>query len=118
METFGYPLEVWMAARAQIHTVLVERARRSATISYSELIQRVPAIALEARDARLDELLRQIATDEYAAHRGMLSVLVVHKTGDQRPGRGFYECARSLGLDTSDEDRLWIEQFSKVVSSW
>lgn len=47
----------------------------------------------------------------------MLAVLVVHKTGDQRPGRGFYECACGLGLETSDEDRLWVEQFNKVHSS-
>jgi hypothetical protein len=118
METFGYSTSVWQAAKAQIRAVLVECARRPVMIAYSQLVPRIVAIDLQARDPRLDELLRQIATDEYHAGRGMLTVLVVHKSGDQRPGRGFYECAVSLGLDTSDEDRLWVEQFNSVHEFW
>ena len=48
----------------------------------------------------------------------MLSVLVVHKTGDLRPGKGFYTCAEQLRMDTSDPERLWIDQVNKVYDTW
>lgn len=96
----------------------MEYARHPKTITYSELVLKVRAIDLQARDPRFDELLGQVSTEESAHGWGMLAVLVVHKTGDQRPGRGFYECARAIGLDTSDEDRLWVDQFNKVHSAW
>jgi hypothetical protein len=118
MEKFGYSTKTWQAAKDEIKDVLVEHARRPQMIAYSGLVQKIRAIDLQARDPRLDELLRQVASEEHAQGRGMLTVLVVHKTGDLRPGRGFYECARALGLDTSDEDRLWVDQFNKVHASW
>jgi hypothetical protein len=118
MHTFGYPVKTWQAAKDQIRTVLIERARAQKTISYSDLVPKIKAIDLLAHDPRLDELLIQISSEEMAQDRGMLSVLVVHKTGDLRPGRGFYKCAMSLGLDASDEDRLWVVQLTKVYASW
>jgi hypothetical protein len=118
METFGYTVKTWRAAKDEIRAVLVECARQPRMIAYSELVPKIRAIDLQPRDPRLDELLRQIATEEESQGRGMLTVVVVHKSGDQRPGRGFYECARALGLDTSDEDRLWVDQFNKVHASW
>ena len=118
METFGYAANTWQTAKDEIRTVLSERARAQQTIAYSEVVQRVKAIDLQARDRRLDELLFQISSEETAEGRGMLSVLVVHKTGDLRPGRGFYNCAASLGFDVSDEDRLWVGQLQRVYSAW
>jgi len=118
METFGYPTKTWQAAKDEIKIVLVECARRQRTIAYSELVQKIKALDLQAHDPRLDELLGQLSTEEAGNGRGMLSVLVVHKTGDLRPGRGFYECAAAIGLDTSDEDRLWVDQLNKVYSWW
>ena len=117
MQTFGYSQKTWQAAKNEARRVLVDRARSQTTITYTELVQRIHAIDLEAHDPRLDELLGQISTEEQSHGRGMLSVLVVHKGGDLRPGRGFYNCAASLGLDTSEE-RLWIEQLQLVYSTW
>jgi hypothetical protein len=118
MQTFGYPADVWQRAKDEIKEVLIQCARRQKTTTYSELVPRIAAIDLQARDARLDELLDQISIDEVTLGRGMLSVLVVHKTGDLRPGRGFYECATRLGLDVSDEERLWVEQLNRVYEVW
>jgi len=118
MEAFGYPAKTWQAAKDEIKSCLVECARRQKTIAYSELVPKIKAIDLEAHDPRLDELLGQISIEETGHGRGMLSVLVVHKTGDLRPGRGFYECAATLGLDTSDEDRLWVDQLNTVYATW
>ena len=118
MQTFGYPVTTWQTAKDQITAVLVECARAQKTIAYSDLVRRIKAVDLQAHDPRLDELLFQISTDEMGNERGMLSVLVVHKTGDLRPGRGFFSCAVSLGLDASDEDRLWVDQLKTVYASW
>jgi hypothetical protein len=118
METFGYPAKTWQAAKDEIKMVLVECARRQKTIAYSELVQKVKALDLQAHDPRLDELLGQLSTEEAGHGHGMLSVLVVHKTGDLRPGRGFYECAAAIGLDTSNEDRLWVDQLNQVYAWW
>ena len=44
----------------------------------------------------------------------MLTVLVVHKTGDMEPGKGFYELAHSLGRDISDRERCWSDELACV----
>src|SRR5690606_41343624 len=59
-------------------------------------------------------VLGENSTAEYRAGRGMLTAIVVHKSGDRKPGAGFYECAEALGLDTSDIDRLWVDQLNYV----
>ena len=69
-----------MRSKDQIRTALIERARARQTISYSDLVRRIKATDLQSPDPRLDELLCQIAADETGQGRGMLSVLVVHKT--------------------------------------
>lgn len=78
----------------------------------------VTAISFLASDQRFFFLLREISAEEYKAGRGMLTAVVVHKAGDYKPGPGFFELARGLGLDTRDSDRLWIEQITKVHDYW
>jgi len=118
METFGYPARAWQAAKDQIREILIDCAKRQVTISYSELVAKVTALDLQPHDPRLDELLGQLSSEEEAAGRGMLSVLVVHKTGDLRPGKGFFTCAEQLGLKTADQDALWVAQLNKVYDTW
>ena len=48
----------------------------------------------------------------------MLSVLVVHKNGDQMPGPGFFKLALELGEQFSDEMEFWLLQFEKVLACW
>jgi hypothetical protein len=57
--------------------VLIDCARRQETIAYSELVQKITALDLQAHAPRLDELLGQISTDEIGPGQRMLSVLVV-----------------------------------------
>jgi hypothetical protein len=59
-------------------------------------------------------MLGEVSTNEHRAGRGMLSVLVVHKTGDMRPGPGFFDLARKLGYAFKDEDAFWINMVNKV----
>jgi hypothetical protein len=93
-------------------------ARGRQVIAYSELTPRVESISFLPTDQRFFFLLREISADEHRAGRGMLTAVVVHKAGDYKPGPGFFELARGLGLDTGDTDRLWIEQINKVHDYW
>ena len=63
-------------------------------------------------------MLEEISREEDAAGRGMLSALVVHKTGEQKPGGGFFTLAEKLGRDITDRDKVWIEEVIKVRAAW
>lgn len=93
----------WQNAKAEAIALLRERASRRSnqTISYSELVDQI----------------EEISSEEDAAGRGMLTVLVVHK-GDVRPGDGFFELARSLGRDVRDRERVWITEFNRVIDHY
>ena len=63
-------------------------------------------------------MLGEILTAEHAAGRGMLTVVVVHKSGDHMPGSGFFELARLLGCDTGDRVAFWVAELAKVHRTW
>jgi hypothetical protein len=118
MNRFGYPEAQWTRAKTEAKQVLIERARVGGLIPYSDLVQYIHAIAIEAHDPRLFNLLGQISVEEDEAGRGMLSVIVVHKVGDQQPGPGFFELAKQLSRDTSDTDACWIQELNRVHAYW
>jgi len=115
---FGFTDAEWSGAKSEAKAVLADCARRGETISYSELVQAIRSISLEAHDPRLAELLGQVSSEEDEAGRGLLSVIVVHKGGNGKPGQGFFDLARSRGRDTSDLDRCWIDELKRVFGSW
>jgi molybdopterin synthase catalytic subunit len=108
----------WDAAKHEARSVLVERAKVRGMIPYSELAGKIQAIHLEAHDQRLFDLIGQVSSEEDAAGRGMLSVIVVHKSGDMQPGPGFFELAKQLGRDTSDILRCWVDELKRVHAVW
>jgi molybdopterin synthase catalytic subunit len=87
-------------------------------IPYSDLVGLVSSVDFNAYDARLFAILGQISTEEHEHRRPLLSVLVVHKTGDMQPGEGFFELAASLGRDTRDILKAWIAEVQKVYQYW
>jgi molybdopterin synthase catalytic subunit len=87
-------------------------------IAYSDLVTRITTVELQAHDSRLFHLLGEISSEEDAAGRGMLTVVVVHKTGDMQPGPGFFELAGLLGRDTSDILKCWVEELHRVHAVW
>ena len=105
---FGYPARQWARAKREAREILVGIAREQEIIAYSDVATEIHAIELEAYDRRLDALLGEISEEEDAAGRGMLSAVVVHKDGDQRPGDGFFNWAEELGYIVADRDRFWI----------
>lgn len=114
----GFAQSDWDAAKQEARAVMIQRAKRRRTISYSELVSQIHSISLDPHDVRLDHFLGEISSDEESQGHGMLTVLVVHKSGDLEPGKGFYELARSLGRDVSDREKCWSEELHRVYEAW
>src|SRR5207302_11211158 len=98
----GCPQTNWDAAKEEARAVMIERATMRGMIAYSDLVKEIRSINLAAHDPRLFHLLGEISSDEDSAGRGMLTVVVVHKTGDMQPGPGFFELAKQLGRNASN----------------
>lgn len=118
MNSHGFTDDQWSAAKNEVLDLLSTRAKLRGMIPYSELAQRIKSVQLAAHDQRLFHLLGEVSEEEDAAGRGMISVIVVHKTGDMQPGPGFFELARKLGRDTSDILGCWIKELKKVHAHW
>jgi hypothetical protein len=114
----GLPPETWRAAKNEAREIMVARARQRRTIAYSDLVAAVRSLSLQPRDPRLFHLLGEISSEEDAAGRGMLTVVVVHKSGDMAPGPGFYELAQSLGRQVGDKNVFWIQELNRVFEYW
>lgn len=95
-----------------------------ASIAYSELLAKLPApwCFIEPHDPRVGDLCGRISQRSYERGRGLLSVLIVHKTGDMMPGKGFFDLAEELGLmrrrRTPDSElSYWIEECNFVYNA-
>ncbi len=87
-------------------------------IPYSDLVRRVTHIRLQAHDSRLSHFLGEIASEEDEKGRGLLTVVVVHRSGDMQPGPGFFELAQSRGRNTSNIVECWVNELKKVFAYW
>ena|SRR5271155_1918201 len=83
MPDFGIAREIWESAKREAVDSMARTAKLNKLISYTDLVGDIKSVRLEPYDTRLDHLLEEIARDENAAGRGMLTVVVVHKTGDR-----------------------------------
>lgn len=115
---FGINEWDWERAKTEAKDIMVQRAHKQRTISYSELAEKITHVKLAAHDQRFFELIGEIARDEDALGHGMLSAIVVHKSGDMQPGPGFFELAKNLGRDTDDVRKCWIDELRKVYADW
>ena len=114
----GFTQAEWDAAKAEARNLMIERAKVRGMIPYSDLATKIKIVHLEAHDQRLFHLLGEISAEEDAADRGMLSVIVVHKTGDMQPGPGFFELAKRLGRNTSNILKCWVDELKRVHAVW
>ena len=106
------------AAKAEARQIMVAFAKRQRTISYSELAATIKSCRLTPNSSWLFQLLDEISKEEHRAGRGMLSAVVVHKSGDQIPGAGFFDLAESLGLHINDRKEFWIQELNRVYKAW
>jgi len=118
LNDYGFSGLDWDAAKDEAKAILIDVARRKGRIAYSELASQIQAIDIVAHDPRMFHLLGEISVEEEKAGRGMLTAIVVHKSGDMQPGPGFFELAKSLGKDTSDVLVCWVNEFNRVHDYW
>jgi len=114
----GYPVKKWNDAKRQVRKVLIECAKARDIISYVDLTRHITAIQLEPQSFALRTMLREIAAEEHAAGRSMLTALVVYNSGDMQPGPGFFDLADRLGKNTNDILRCWIKELKRVHAYW
>ncbi|CAA2136869.1 hypothetical protein [Methylobacterium bullatum] len=117
MGTYGYPQSDWDRAKGEAKTVLYDYARRGHTITYTELTQRISTIPFGPHNRDFHGLLDAVSRDEEEEGRGLLSVLVVRKDGDIKPGPGFFSMAEDVGREFHDELAFWISEFEAVVKA-
>lgn len=97
---------------------MIARARVRGMLSYGELANQLTTIRIEPHDPKLWAIIGDVASDEATVGRGLLSVVVVHKSGDMEPGPGFYELAKYFGRKTSDKTKCFIAELHLVHSQW
>jgi hypothetical protein len=108
----------WQHGKDEMREILRRVAAWRSMIAYSELSNEIRSIRIEPFGLPMSEMLGEISEEEDAAGRGLLTVVVVHKSGDMEPGTGFYDLAAKLGRDTSDKLRLWVSELHKVHDYW
>jgi hypothetical protein len=114
----GFDDDQWWAAKAELRRLLIDTARNKSVVAYSESVAQLDAIQFEPNDPRFHQMLDELSTDEDEADRGLITVLVVHKSGDYRPGPGFFELAASRGRDVGDIDKTWLAELRSVWDYW
>lgn len=114
----GFAQSDWDAAKDEARQVMIQCAKARQMIPYSDLVARISTIRLEAHDARLSHFLGEVASEEDERGRGLLTVVVVHKSGDMQPGPGFFELAQSRGRNTADIVECWVDELKKVFAYW
>jgi len=104
--------------KEEMRQILIGRAKQRQTIPYTDLVAQIKAIDLPRNSPALWNMLGEISTEEDAAGRGMLTVIVVHGQGDTLPGAGFFKLARRLGRHVSDKTTCWVEELRRVHGYW
>ena len=118
MNKYGYDTNEWEAAKEEVRQILIDCAQERRMIPYSEVTPQITSINIGYHDSRFFHLLGEISSSEAQSGRGILTALVVHKSGDYLPGPGFFELAEELGFAVPDNVEFWIQQVEKVFASW
>lgn len=114
----GFAEDQWSAAKEEARQSMIAVARSKNLIAYSDLVRKITSCILEPNGAHLAHMLGEISSEEDEEGRGLLTVVVVHKTGDLKPGPGFFRLARSRGRHIVDEEQFWIEELHNVYDAW
>jgi hypothetical protein len=115
---YGVSDEIWSAAKVEMRKILVSVARNRRVIAYSDLVGQLRTIHFAPEEFAFHQMLDQISTEEDQLGRGMLTVVVVHKAGDMRPGPGFFELTKSRGRDVGAIDEIWLAELDTVWAYW
>jgi len=117
----GFSDDQWIAAKEEARKTMILVARSESVIAYSDLVRKIASCTsciFGPNGVPLAHMLDEISSEEDEEGRGLLSVVVVHKTGDFKPGSGFFQLARSRGRHVPDEEQFWIEELRSVHNAW
>ena len=114
----GFSEVQWIAAKEEARQAMIAVARSKNVIAYSDLVGKIRSCNLEPNGADLAHMLGEISSEEDEENRGLLTVVVIHKSGDGKPGTGFFRLARSRGRHIVDEEQFWIEELHNVYDAW
>ena len=114
----GFSDVQWTAAKEEARVAMIAVARSKSLIAYSDLVRKITSCILEPHGAPLAHMLGEISSEEDEEGRGLLTVVVVHKTGDLKPGPGFFRLARSRERHIVDEEQFWVEELRNVYDVW
>jgi len=110
--------------RNDIYEKLINVARSQNLISYDDLNKQLNLgfdFTLPPDRNLIGHWLGEISEHEVRAGRHMLSAVVVRKEGEGfgDPGKGFYECARDLGVYTGSDDLdFWAKEVKWLHDYW
>jgi len=98
-----------------IYEKLKEVAREKTLTNYTEIGL---LVGLEPHNPILWAMLDDINHHEHQEHRPMLSAVVIVQA-ENKPGSGFFECARNLGVfQGGDELTFWVKALNRVWDYW
>jgi len=104
----------------QIRDMLIEAARQRNVLYYAEVGQILNLdMGNPHHRQEIGRILGEISTEEHNNGRPLLSAVVVHQE-NQRPGQGFFNLARELGIQGSDEDdeTFYTNELNRVFNEW
>lgn len=113
-----YTEQHWEASRMCARLALIKIAQRKDVIWYSFLCELIRPIKFHPHDPDLGQLIGEVSEMEQEDGKGMLSVVVVHKKGDNMPGAGFFTLAKEFGRNTKDRTACWITELNRVYDEW
>lgn len=114
----GFRDECWKTAQDELRRLLISTAKAKSVIAYSDVVSQIKSIGFEPHDHSFHRMLDALSIAEDEAGRGLLTVLVVHRSDDFRPGTGFFELAKSRGRNVDDIDATWLAELRSVWDFW
>lgn len=107
---------MWTLEQTEKH--LVELASKGVVQVYYSDLYPLAGVDAENRNSRDDfhDLLGEVSSNHYEKGLPMLSVIVVGKDDNKRPGGGFFKLARSLNsaYSSHDNETIFILELKKV----
>ncbi len=102
-----------------IHDFLIQRARGKGLTTYTEAGALIGLnMASEIARFQIAQILDDINVNEVGQGHPMISAIVLYQN-ENRPGPGFFTCARGLGrLIDNDEDGFWAREVTAVHNWW
>ena len=110
-----------------VYKRLKELASKEDLITYGDLLHEMGINEQESweegQHKKLRDILGEISSEEHKKGNPLLSALVIHKEGDQLPGKGFFvglfeEIGRKPILDPEERLRVWLLEIKKLYKEW